>query len=136
MLKPGIRFEDHAPLEFTSVVGKAAMLEGLAEAATQLAGAALVCARFIRRDNPPEYRDISEDTYFTSIRNRVADLFVYMDDLKITCNQNRYFKQVDEFRNRLKETQSEEKILLSKGELKEIEQELNLLQNKLQELGK
>lgn len=136
MLKPGIRCEDHAPLEFTSVVGKAAMLEGLAEEASQVAFAALLYARYIRGNNPPEYPDMKEETYLNLIEDRVSDLFVYLDDLQIFLKIDRYFQQVEEFRKRLKEPKNDisDKIQVAKDKLKEIEQNLNSLKTKLQAL--
>lgn len=131
MLKPGIRCEDHAPLEFTSVVGKAAMLEGLAEKATRLAYTTLLYARYIRGNNPPEYRDLLEEDYLQTVTDRVSDLFVYLDDLQITLNLDHYYQRVKWFRDRFKETESKEKILVAKDELKEIKLDLNRLQTKL-----
>lgn len=131
-----MRFEDHAPLEFTSLIGKAAMLEGLAEQATQLAFAALIYARYIRGNNPTEYPGMKDEAYLNSIRDRVSDLFVYLDDLQIFLKNDRYFQQVEEFRKRLKEPKNDisDKIQVAKDKLKEIEQNLNSLKTKLQAL--
>lgn len=131
-----MRFEDHAPLEFTSLIGKAAMLEGLAEQATQLAFAALIYARYIRGNNPTEYPGMKDEAYLNSIRDRVSDLFVYLDDLQIFLKNDRYFQQVEEFRKRLKEPKNDisDNIQVAKDKLKEIEQNLNSLKTKLQAL--
>ena len=81
-------------------IGRAAMLEQLAEEAAELAQAALKCARILRDENPTP---VNMDDAIANLSEEVTDVSVCLDELKIYPVKDIYATKQARWLGRLEE---------------------------------
>lgn len=100
--------ELHQVFEMVSAIGEAAVYEGLAEEATELAQAALKYARCLRDENPLGSKLLTIDDYRERVIEEYTDLAIYIDDVNLPVDLELYRKKMARYRDRLKECEQKQ----------------------------
>lgn len=81
-------------------IGKAAMLEQLAEECTELAKAALKMARIIRNENPTP---VTEEEAIANIREEYTDVVQCAGELSLTVDDGQMMRKHERWEKRVRE---------------------------------